>query len=214
MPTVFFALALWFLLGSGSAAPEIPETPPIAPGDVSAEPLRRILTDPPRVEIGGYAQRCSDCHALFESPPEPVGALRQHENVVLDHGLNDRCLNCHSTRDRDRLVLHGEREIGYDDVVQLCAKCHGPTFRDWERGIHGKTLGSWDVGSPELRRLVCTECHDPHAPAFSSIPPLPGPRTLRMGDQDHHAPEPAPEDQNPLVRWLRADHETPSEDPR
>ena len=35
----------------------------------------------------------------------------------------------------NRLVLHGGESIPYSEVPRLCQKCHGPTYRDWERGI-------------------------------------------------------------------------------
>ena len=204
IPASFFVLAAWFLFGADDGMPELEWTPAVPAEAISTAPPRTILSDPPLVRIGGYDQRCSDCHALFDSASETPPALKQHEDIVLDHGLNDRCLNCHSTKDRDKLVLHGEREIGYDAVVDLCAKCHGPTFRDWERGVHGKTLGSWEIGSAAARRLLCTECHDPHAPAFPAYEPLPGPRTLRTPRAEerpaHHAPDPS--DVSPLMRWL------------
>ena len=53
--------------------------------------------------------------------------------------------------------------------------------------------------APEQRRLKCTECHDPHSPAYPRMQPLPGPNTLRMGPQDsvqHHG---VPE--NTLEKW-------------
>ncbi len=123
---------------------------------------------------------------------------------MLDHGLNDRCLNCHDHENRDRLRLHGTKTIGFDDVQELCAKCHGPTFRDWELGIHGRTNGYWDEASGEARKLLCTECHDPHAPAFPDIAPLPGPNTLRMGNTKPSADHSHEEDRGPLARGMRA----------
>jgi hypothetical protein len=78
----------------------------------------------------------------------------------------------------------------------VCAKCHGPAYRDWQKGTHGKTLGSWQAGDSR-RRLGCTECHDPHSPAYPRIVPLPAPTTLRMGDQDIIRREDEP-DQSPL----------------
>jgi len=199
--TTFFLAAAWFLFGA--PGPQIPLTTPVQvdAADLERNPLRPVLADPPQVRIGGLMQNCQDCHRLFESLPEVDRPLRQHTHIALDHGLNDRCANCHSHADRDRLILPGGREIGFGEADQLCAKCHGPTWRDWSAGIHGRTSGSWDPRAPEYRRATCTECHDPHAPAFVPIPPLPGPNTLRMRatrpDADH---EPIPE-RNPLLRW-------------
>jgi hypothetical protein len=41
-------------------------------------------------------------------------------------------------------------------------------------------MGYWnkDLGIPN--RLTCTQCHDPHRPAFAKFQPLPRPHTLRM----------------------------------
>jgi len=114
--------------------------------------------------------------------------------------------------DRNRLVLDGGQTTTYDKVNQLCAKCHGPTFRDWQKGMHGKTVDFWrrDIGKP--RRLGCTECHDPHAPAFARTAPLPGPRTLRMGGPLHSSGS-API-KNPLRRWSLTEFNSHSQEER
>jgi len=151
---------------------------------------------------------CQTCHSLFETDPTVQRELFQHTNIRLNHGLNDRCLNCHSTKNRDYLVLNGEREIPFGEVELLCAKCHGPTYRDWQKGIHGKTLGSWESGNPAQRRLKCTECHDPHSPAFEHIVPLPGPHTLRMGPQSKESPEHRKRNVLQLWRAGSADHQS------
>jgi len=198
VPLIFFALAIWFLLGDRSASLSLPPAVEIDASELEIGPLREILGDPPEVVIGGYAQRCETCHMLFESRPEASSSLKQHTDIRLDHGLNSRCYNCHSIVDRNKLVLHDGSLLGYEQVVDLCAKCHGPTFRDWERGTHGKTLGSWDATLGEMRRLLCTECHDPHSPAFPAMKPLPGPNTMRMGAPKAHTDE--EENRNPLQR--------------
>ncbi|TNF22378.1 MAG: hypothetical protein EP329_28780 [Deltaproteobacteria bacterium] len=153
------------------------------------EPLRSPLTDPPIVHVNGYDRDCMDCHMLFRSPAPKDRGLIQHQNVVFQHGINARCLECHDQADRNRLTLgHGET-IGFTESERLCAKCHGTAFRDWQAGAHGKAVGSWVIGSPERHLMTCVACHDPHHPAFAGLTPLPGPNTLRMGDQSHHAPE-------------------------
>ena len=199
---VFILLGAWFFFGPRLAAVPIPPASVISSEDIDATPQRTPLGDPPVTKINSYERNCMDCHMLFPSPAGTQQLLRQHENVVLDHGLNDRCLNCHDNADRDRLVLHDGATIGYEQVELLCAQCHGPTYRQWQRGGHGRTTGYWDGQLGPRRRLGCTECHDPHAPAFDKFTPLPGPNTLRMGDQRRHRDEdgPAGED-NPLRIW-------------
>ncbi|MCP4453999.1 MAG: hypothetical protein GY809_21270 [Planctomycetes bacterium] len=122
--------------------------------------------------------------------------------------MNVYCSNCHDMDDRNLLVVDGGQTIPYDQVDRLCAKCHGPTFRDWQKGMHGKTMDFWarDMGTP--RRLGCTECHDPHTPAFAPMAPLPGPHTLRMGDPLHGSE--SIQINNPLRRWSTPETATPS----
>jgi hypothetical protein len=161
---------------------------------ISTAPRREVLGDPPTIFINGFERTCMDCHRVF--PPADIAPedLQQHTHIVLNHGINDRCRNCHYTGDRDRLLLRGGETIGFSEVELLCAKCHGPTFHDWEKGIHGRTVGYWDSTRGEIRRLTCNECHDPHnprVPAMDPLRPLPGPRTLRQvlphlpGEGDH-----------------------------
>ena len=203
---VFFALAGVMLATGRSPSHQAPETDPEAIGRIGPPVLRTPMTDPPTTKIGPYEQDCSACHGIFEAKEKTADQLLQHDELVVDHGINSRCRNCHSLGNHDKLVLRDGREIGYADVVQLCAQCHGPTFRDWEKGIHGKTLGSWEVGSEDFRRLICTECHDPHKPAFLPFEPLPRPQALRT-----HPSSPASdgaaadshEVQNPLQKWDR-----------
>ena len=72
-------------------------------------------------------------------------------------------------------------EIPWDQPQRLCASCHGPVYRDWQHGSHGRSNGFWDVRQGELIRCKCIECHDPHHPPFPALEPAPGPHTLRMG---------------------------------
>jgi len=195
-------LALWFVFGASTTAP-VPTAPaPVIPAsDINPAPRFTIMTDPPSTVIGGKVQRCNDCHSLVDLSRNNGQPLVQHTNITLNHGRNDRCLNCHDRKDRGRLVGPHGKNLPYADVAELCAQCHGSIFNDWRLGTHGKTLGYWDSDLGESRRLVCTECHDPHAPAYKPMRPLPGPNTLRMGPPDKQFPEHMTEELNPLLRW-------------
>ena len=207
IPIVFLLLAAWMLVGAPDARPELVATPPVDAAAIDPANVRPIMHDPASIRIGGFEQRCNDCHRLFESEPETPPKTFQHQDIHLDHGMNDRCLNCHDLENRERLRLHGSQTVGFDQVQELCAKCHGPTYRDWELGIHGRTNGYWDETRGERKRLVCTQCHDPHAPAFEPIIPLPGPNTLRMGRVLRSAEHSSDEDHGPLARGMRASTE-------
>jgi len=177
----------------------IEQTPPLEPGDLLVRPRRTAMIDP-SITVGGVAENCNACHQIFESDPTTTATTDYHTDIQLSHGMNNRCANCHDTSDHERLVLRDGSAIEFIHSPQLCAQCHGTAFRDWERDTHGKTLGSWIPGSENQQRLSCIECHDPHAPRYEPFVPLPGPRTLRMGDQTPH-PHVGGK-QSPLQRWL------------
>lgn len=167
-----------------------PFTSPAAPARQVAAwvtdttPVRRPKLRP-EIELAGFTYRCSDCHSLFPSPPETTRSLTQHRNIVLKHGINTRCFNCHHLTNRDAYVDDWGQEIPADQPQLVCAKCHGPVYRDWLHGSHGRTNGYWDQSQGPSERRKCIECHDPHQPPFPPMPPAPGPNTLRMGDQTY-----------------------------
>ncbi len=207
---VFLGVAAWLALASPHA--DVPR------GDVRVVPTKDIrpgawrtpLADASKSVVAGVARPCSDCHKLFTPSPVEPRTLVQHKEIVLNHGLNARCLNCHDGKDRDKLVLHDGTLVGFSDTPKLCSQCHGTVYRDWQRGVHGKTLGSWDAQSGKQHRLACNECHDPHSPAYKPIAPLPGPRTMRMGDQSH---EQEPERRHtPLRKWSQPTNAAPVTD--
>jgi hypothetical protein len=202
---VFFLVAAWFVWGP--AGLDIPpgKATVINPAMLSTAPRRVALGDPPVVHLDGFDRTCMDCHRMFPPRENPPAQLLKHQHIVLDHGINDRCRNCHYDKDRNKLVLRGGRVIGYDEVVELCAKCHGPTFRDWQRGAHGRTNGYWDRSRGDVVRLECTECHDPHnprVPAMDPLRPLPGPNTLRMVSSKSEGHEAMINQDDPLQRSL------------
>lgn len=208
--------ALWAMLGFGvlayylSALPAVPEMPlgrtPAFDTSLITPGARRIpIGSPPRIQVGYYEYGCNECHGLFVSAPERQGRLAQHTHIELNHGLNARCFNCHDRFDRDRLTLRDGSLIGFDQIPTLCSQCHGTTFRDWERGMHGKDLGTWDRDMGSWRRLTCAECHDPHAPAYPRFVPLPGPNTMRMGKSIGVSQHQESESDNPLAPWWTHD---------
>jgi hypothetical protein len=179
---------------------------PIEPGqeidraEIKPGIWRVAMTDPPMINIGTLNQRCSDCHTLFTTTRDPDRALNQHTEIALEHGANDACLNCHDKDNREMLALEAGNVVGFNQVELLCAKCHGPIYRDWIKGSHGKTIGYWNTDLGESVKLSCTQCHEPHHPGYRPIVPLPGPNTLRMGDQSTDHGEEIDE-RNPLMRW-------------
>jgi len=86
------------------------------------------------------------------------------------------CRSCHNPADLNTLVLNDGTPVGLDQVYRLCAECHFEQERDWAGGAHGKRVGGWNS---ERVILNCTDCHDPHAPAFESRWPVLYPRIPR-----------------------------------
>jgi len=116
---------------------------------------------------------CSDCHAEIEVNLELRQLEEMHDDIQLDHGPKDRwCFDCHNPDDRDSLRLANGTLIGFDESYRLCGQCHGTIFRDWREGIHGRREGFWNGAKSYL---LCAHCHNPHAPRFQPIAPLPPP---------------------------------------
>ncbi len=182
------------LLGTGLilAMDPSPFESPVAPAVVvpawatDVTPVRQPKLVPQYV-VAGYTYACSDCHGSIPSPTETSRPLTQHREIVLEHGINTRCFNCHSRTNRDAFADDAGRDIPWNQPQLLCSKCHGPVYRDWENGAHGRTNGFWDKDRGPQERRKCIECHDPHRPPFISMEPAPGPNTLRMGPQDYSA---------------------------
>lgn len=99
-----------------------------------------------------------------DKKPRP---LAMHKDIVpdsmnLQHGRRALwCLDCHNPKNRATLIDNFGEEVSFNQPQKLCGKCHGPIYRDWREGIHGKRIGMWTKGGKK-RWWVCTECHNPH----------------------------------------------------
>ena len=213
LATGFGLLALLMLSRPGASLAPGSTPRSVDPASLIPGPRRTAMADPAAILISGTPQSCSGCHQIFTPVTKPLAQLGYHEQVKLSHGLNNRCANCHDQQDSQRLVLHDQSTVPFAQAPLMCAQCHGTVYRDWQRGTHGKTLGSWITGAASQRRLVCNECHDPHAPRYTPIEPLPGPDTLRMGDQQHHETHTDPRRTSPLQRWLTTRDTMPAPQP-
>jgi hypothetical protein len=152
----------------------------VAPKFTDPAPVRQPKLQP-TYAVAGYTYRCSDCHRIIPSPAETVRKLGQHTDIELRHGINTRCFNCHHPKERDAFVDDAGGVIPWTQPQLLCGKCHGPVYRDWLAGSHGRVNGYWDRTRGEQTKRRCIECHDPHHPPFQALEPAPGPNTLRMG---------------------------------
>ena len=202
LPIGFIMLAGWLLASSRRV--DIPLSPvqSINRDSLKVGPGRIAMTDPAHILIEGKAQNCNGCHQIFKSSNSAGTQPSFHQEIRLNHGLNNRCLNCHDAGNREQLTLRDGATVSFAETPTLCSQCHGTVYRDWERGTHGKTLGSWITHSTGQRRLTCNECHDPHSPKYEPYVPLPGPNTLRMGDQHLPAHHGSDANESPLRRRI------------
>jgi len=112
---------------------------------------------------------CFLCHAYWVGIPDPEVVRPQfaHGIIKLSHGSNDRCFNCHHILDRNKYTANDGSGIMHVNVEQLCARCHGLIYNDWQSGTHGVRRGQWLSKSAfDRTNPKCTECHDPHSPVF------------------------------------------------
>lgn len=194
---VFLALIGWFAFGPSEVDVPRAERIVVPAAELLPTTLRQPLGDDPTIEVvPGMQKNCQTCHSIFESPPVQRPGRIQHLALWLDHGENDNCLNCHDRDNRDVLALRNGKTVGFSRSPELCAQCHGTTWRDWQAGSHGRTDGYWDKSKGGQTRQVCVACHDPHHPAFPVLEPYPAPNTLRMS-----TPLPVHDSDSPLARF-------------
>jgi predicted CXXCH cytochrome family protein len=160
------------------------DSPPV----IKYDDQHRIVLPKEHADLIFSMRNCAECHA----PDDPVklnyaddGSLimpEAHKNLLsMAHGRNarnDYCYNCHDPDELDQLHTAEGAKLKFDQATLLCAGCHGPTYRDWEAGVHGRTGGYWDRTAGPIKREECTSCHDPHAPSFTGLIPMPGPHLL------------------------------------
>jgi hypothetical protein len=130
---------------------------------------------------------CYICHDKNKPPKLTLDAEgevivpKEHRDIVMGHGRhhrNNNCFNCHDESNLELLQTRDGKHLKIVESPALCGSCHGPTYRDWEAGAHGRTGGYWDRALGPIDRKVCTSCHNPHSPPFPPQPPAPGPHPL------------------------------------
>jgi len=187
LAVMFVALALRFMTGFGVR---------------TATPARISLVDTQFLDTAtfrtSYAELIRtkadlsdfDCYACHDKGKPPVLRFdaqqniivpKEHEDVVMGHGTHNRnnnCFNCHDEQNLELLQTRDGRQVKLAESPPLCGSCHGPTYRDWEAGAHGRTGGYWDRAAGPIKRQICVDCHDPHHPKIPPLKPAPGPHVL------------------------------------
>lgn len=197
---VFVLLIFLFLFQTFADTTAAPQPQPLDPQWYTLNTARGAVR-----QNNTIVGNCFICHAFWVPIPRSTqNSLPRfaHATITLDHGNNNRCYNCHMVADRNKYVADDGSGIMPQIPEQLCKRCHGLIYNDWQAGTHGKWTGSW---SPETLgdRLTytCTECHDPHAPAFKystvAPPPVWPDKYIRTPAADSHS--------GPLTNFLVGD---------
>lgn len=183
---VFLALGAMLVADLWGKPPRIQNIPLVDAKFLETTPWRQTFADLIAAKEDLSDFDCYACHEKSKPPPilfdanHKIIIPKEHSNIVMGHGSHDRnnlCYNCHNEANLLTVQVRDGRELKLSDSVPLCGSCHGPTYRDWEAGAHGRTNGHWDRKG-EIKRLACANCHDPHAPQIPTRPPAPGPHPL------------------------------------
>lgn len=177
--------AFWLNLWGKPAATSV--NPPIPPEFTNTATIRLSAADQFRTEADTSGFACYTCHDAKKQLLVKTNAngsillSEPHKDIVIKHGRNSRnehCFICHDPKNLEQLRVSDGHTFKLTEGTLLCASCHGPTYRDWEVGVHGRTSGFWDRSKGPTVRADCTSCHDPHSPAFPSMKPAPRPNQL------------------------------------
>ncbi|MEI6391633.1 MAG: hypothetical protein WCT12_11070 [Verrucomicrobiota bacterium] len=190
-----FCLDLW---GHPAKAPPIPL---VDTNFISTATARMSAADLTRSGGDTSGLDCYVCHEKKKPLKLKLDAEgnvivdKAHDDIVMGHGRhkrNNNCFNCHDETNLELLQTRDGRQLKIVESPALCGSCHGPTYRDWEAGVHGRTSGYWKRAPGEtdkMDRKVCTSCHNPHSPPFPSRQPAPGPHSLHPPAKPPAQPE-------------------------
>jgi hypothetical protein len=183
----FLALAAVFLFDLRGTPATLYPIPLVGTNFLDTATVRRSYADLVRA---GEDLSDFDCYACHEKGKPPTLRYdtnqnliipKEHPDIVMGHGSHNRnnnCFNCHNETNLELLQPRDGRELKFSDSTQLCGSCHGPTYRDWEAGVHGRTSGYWNRSLGPIQRKDCVNCHNPHSPRFPGRKPAPGPHPL------------------------------------
>lgn len=185
---VFLVLGISFVCELWGRPGVIPAIPLVDLAFIDTATARKSYSD---LKSAGADLSDFDCYGCHEKKKPPVLRFdndhnliipKEHESIVMGHGRHNRnnnCYNCHDEQNLEQLQTRDGRALSFADSTPLCGSCHGPTYRDWEAGAHGRTSGAWNHETGAFKRQNCVSCHNPHSPKFPGRHPAPGPHPLR-----------------------------------
>ena len=187
LTVVFLGLGAFFLANGAGRPVTGKKIPLVDVKFLDRTASRRTYADLVKANEDLSDYDCYGCHEKNKPPTIRFDANhriivpKEHSDIVMGHGSHDRnnlCYNCHNEQNLLTLQVRDGREVGFDNIPQLCGSCHGPNLRDWEAGAHGRTSGYWNRSLGAAERLSCANCHNPHAPRIPTREPAPGPHSL------------------------------------
>ena len=153
LAVVFFALGLKFLTHVDAPAAKPNRIPLVDTQFLDTATFRKSYAELIREKADLSDFDCYACHEKGKPPVLRFDAQhnlivpKEHSDIVMKHGTHDRnnnCFNCHDEQNLELLQTRDGRQIKLAESPPLCGSCHGPTYRDWEAGAHGRTGGYWD----------------------------------------------------------------------
>jgi len=184
---VFIGLGLKFAAGLGTR-PTVPTPISLVNTQfLDRATIRKSYAELVRTKADLSDFECYICHEKSKPPTLKFDAQhnlvvpQEHSDIVMGHGSHNRnnnCFNCHDEQNLEQLQTRDGRQIKFAESAPLCGSCHGPTYRDWEAGAHGRTGGYWDRAAGPIQRQICVDCHDPHHPRIPPRKAAPGPHPL------------------------------------
>jgi len=174
MSAAFLILAFIFIFDVGAKKKVVLKNPLVPKEALVNETVRNPMTGP-IIRQAGFKYNCNECHQHLQPPEVPRSLIAAHQNIIMEHGVNKNCYNCHHRTDREFLYDIDHGKIPITESARLCGKCHGARYNEWVIGIHGRQHGFWDQNKGEPAKVTCAACHNPHSPKFKPMKPLPGP---------------------------------------
>lgn len=187
LAVAFVALAAGFAIDVGKRRDARFPVPLVDPEFTVPRTVRLSIAEQLRQGASPDDWDCYICHETDTPPPlhfdeeHNVIVAEEHSDIVMGHGRhkrNNNCFNCHDEQNLLMLQARDGSELPLAESTPLCGSCHGPVYRDWEGGAHGRAQGYWDEELGERVRQDCVSCHDPHSPRFPRRLPAPGPHPL------------------------------------
>jgi nitrate/TMAO reductase-like tetraheme cytochrome c subunit len=122
------------------------------------------------------ANECQLCHIkrihreVFI--PSKNNTKREHFEIEISHGsLKKSCNDCHDVNNSNKLVFPAT----FENTSLLCSRCHSERYIEWQKGIHGKKVGSWKNNIS----FHCIDCHNPHSVSFKKMQSRPAPKSIK-----------------------------------